>query len=132
MTELKRIVLVEDDEDIATLATMALQDLGGFDVVHFPSGEAAIEGLAEANPDLVILDYSMPGINGDQVLKRMRATPELACIPVVFLTASVMPSHVAKLKDLGAIDVFKKPFDPLVLSDRIRSVWDMRGQPAQF
>jgi CheY-like chemotaxis protein len=121
--ELKRIALVEDDPDIAVLAAMTLEDFGGFAVVHFSSGEAALEGLAAAAPDLAILDYSMPGMNGDTLLSAMRASKHLAAIPVVFMTASVMPAHVTRLKALGAIEVIKKPFDPLRLSEQIREIW---------
>jgi len=124
MTEtLQHIVLVEDDSDIATLATMALQDLGGLAVTHFSSGEAALAGIPEVKPDLIILDFSMPGMNGDEVMKALKSNPDTAAIPAMFMTASVMPSHVAKLRELGAVDVLKKPFDPIALPDQVLAAW---------
>ncbi len=117
----QRIMLVEDDDDIATIATMAFRDLGGFDVVHFSSGAEALKAVAVIRPDIIVLDFSMPGMNGDEVLQELKSLPETSGIPVIFMTASVMPSHVAKLKELGAIDVFKKPFDPMKLSDQVRN-----------
>ena len=121
--ELKTILLVEDDPDIATLATMALRDLGGFEVTHAASGPEALDQLRRERPDMLILDYSMPGMNGGELLTAIKQMPELEDIPAVFMTASVMPAHVAALRALGAIDVFAKPFDPIALPDMIRGAW---------
>ncbi len=124
---LRRIMLVEDDPDIAVLAEIALKDVGGYEFRHFASGPEALEGVAEFKPDLVILDYSMPEMNGGEVLMALRERPDTAHIPVVFITASVMPAHVAKLKAMGAIDVFAKPFDPLQLPERVEGAWRDRA-----
>lgn len=123
--DLKRIALVEDDQDIATLVVMALGQFGGYEVVHYPSGAMALEGIKGSPPDLVMLDFSMPHMNGDEVLIALRADPATAGIPAIFMTASVMPGHVKRLRDIGALDVFAKPFDPIGLADRIRAVWEM-------
>jgi CheY-like chemotaxis protein len=123
----RRIVLVEDDDDIATLATMALQDIGGFEVTRFSSGEEALAGVDKAKPDVFILDFSMPGMTGGDLLKELKARPQTANVPAIFMTASVMPSHVAELRKLGAIDVFKKPFDPMTLSDQLRATLAKAG-----
>lgn len=124
---LKSIALVEDDHDIAVLVAMALGQFGGFDVVHYPSGMEALAGIKGAQPDLVILDYSMPQMTGDEVLIALRADPATADIPAIFMTASVMPDHVRQLRDLGALDVLSKPFDPIGLADRIREIWTKAG-----
>ena len=121
--ELRRIMLVEDDPDIAVLTEMALRDLGGFDLVHCPSGADALARVDEIQPDLAILDFSMPGMNGDELFSALRARKTTANLPVIFMTASVMPAHVAKLKAMGALEVFAKPFDPIELSDRVQAVW---------
>lgn len=124
MTEtLQRILLVEDDQDIATLATMALSELGGFEVIHYFSGADALAAIESDAPDLVLLDFSMPGMKGDEIIAALKADPKTNHLPVLFMTASVMPSHVVRLKELGAIDVLKKPFDPLTLSDKVREAW---------
>ena len=122
-TTLKRILLVEDDQDIATLATMALSELGGFDVIHYFSGADALAAIESDRPDLVLLDFSMPGMKGDEIIERLKADERTKHLPVLFMTASVMPSHVTRLMELGAIDVLKKPFDPLTLSDKVREAW---------
>lgn len=120
---LQRILLVEDDQDIATLATMALSELGGFDVIHYFSGADALAAIESDAPDLVLLDFSMPGMKGDEIIEALKSDDRTRHLPVLFMTASVMPSHVARLMELGAIDVLKKPFDPLTLSDKVREAW---------
>ena len=120
---LRRIMLVEDDLDIATVAQMALEEIGGFEVVHRASGAAALACVENIQPDLIILDFSMPDLNGGEVLQMLRANPKTARIPAIFMTASAMPAHVAKLKALGALNIFRKPFDPLTLSDEVLKTW---------
>jgi CheY-like chemotaxis protein len=121
--KLRRIMLVEDDPDIAVLATMSFREFGGFELVHCASGAEALARVDEIAPDLAVLDFSMPGMNGDELLIALRARPETAHLPVIFMTASVMPAHVARLKSMGALAVIAKPFDPLTLSANVLAVW---------
>jgi CheY-like chemotaxis protein len=123
MSELRRIVLVEDDPDIAVLAEIALKEIAGFEFVHFPSGPEALEGVLEAAPDLIILDYRMPQMNGGEVLQALRDRDDTRHIRVVFMTASLMPKHVSKLMEMGALGVLPKPFDPVTLGDEVREIW---------
>jgi CheY-like chemotaxis protein len=74
-------------------------------------------------PDLVLMDVMMPGLDGPSTLKRMRGHALLADIPVIFLTAKVLPAEVARLLHLGALGVIGKPFDPLKLCDDVFSLW---------
>lgn len=123
MRKLRRIMLVEDDPDIALLATIALHDIAGFEVIHCASAEEALERVSFIAPDLAVLDFSLPGMNGDALLTALRANAETRNIVAVFMTASVMPRHVQRLKSLGAIEVFAKPFDPLQLGAQITAAW---------
>lgn len=116
----KKILLVEDDQDIAQLATISLSEIGGFEVLHCPNGAAAIDSAPAYLPDLIILDFRMPGMNGDEVLLRLRHEPMLKDVPIIFMTASVMPAHVGRLRSLGAASVISKPFDPITLADQVR------------
>lgn len=126
MSELRKVMLVEDDPDIAVLAEIALKDIGGLEFVHFGSGEAALSGVFDADPDLIILDYRMPGMNGAEVLAELKADERTRDRPVLFMTASLMPKHIARLLGLGAVAVLPKPFDPLTLADRIQEIWSAR------
>lgn len=122
-TELRRILLVEDDPDIAMLATMSLQEFGGFEVVHCSSGAEALERVRAFDPDHALLDFSMPGMKGDELMMALRSNPDTSHIAIVFMTASVMPKHVERLKSLGAIEVLAKPFDPIQLSEQVEAAW---------
>lgn len=118
----RRILLVEDDDSIRTIATMSLQELGGHQVLAFASGEDALARAAPFAPELLMLDVSMPGMDGPQTLVALRRQPELRHVPAVFLTAHTNARQVAELRKLGAVDVIAKPFDPLHLCDRILAV----------
>ncbi len=124
---LKSVLLVEDDLDIAMLARIALEEFGGLDFAHFATGAEALEAVDGLQPDLIILDYRMPGMNGAEVLQGLKDRPASRHIPVIFMTASLMPKHVARLREMGALDVLAKPFDPLSLADRIKRIWEARG-----
>jgi two-component system, OmpR family, response regulator len=127
---LQRILLVEDDPDIQTVARMALEAVGGFRVLACSSGQEALEKLAEFPPDLVLLDVMMPGMDGPATLEALRHLPEAASIPVVFMTAKVQTQEVALYRELGAVDVIAKPFDPMSLPETVRSIWSRLRAPA--
>lgn len=124
MSSLQSVMLAEDDPDIAELARIAIEDFGGYKLTHFSSGEDALKGLQSSLPDIIILDYRMPGINGAEVLRQIKANTATQSIPVVFMTASVMPQHVNNLLTAGAAAVIAKPFDPLTLAERIEEVYE--------
>lgn len=123
MTELVRILHVEDDPSIQQIAKIALEAVGGFEVCSCHGGQQALEQFADFNPQLVLLDVMMPGMDGPETLRQLQQRFDLSTIPVVFMTAKVQSHEVQSYKDLGAIDVVVKPFDPMTLSDRIRQIW---------
>ena len=124
MQALEKIMLVEDDPDIRTVAVMALDMVGGLQVQACDSGAQALEKVAAWAPQLVLLDVMMPGMNGPEVLGALRARADTSAIPVIFLTAKAQESEIQALRDLGALDVIPKPFDPMTLTDAVRALWD--------
>jgi len=126
---LERVMLVEDDNDIRTVAGMALEMVGGLKIQACESGAQALETVAAFAPQLVLLDVMMPGMNGPEVLEALRQRADTATIPVIFLTAKVQEGEVAKLRALGALDVIAKPFDPMTLADTVRALWAARPNP---
>ena len=128
--ELKRMMLVEDDADIRTVAVMALEMVGGLEVRAASSGAEALEIVGDYAPQLIVLDVMMPGMNGPEVLEKLRANPATAAIPVIFLTAKAQEDEVARLRALGVIDVVAKPFDPMTLADTLKSLWAHRPRQA--
>lgn len=121
--ELKRILYVEDEPDIQAVARIALEHVGGFELEICASGQEALERGAGFQPDLLLLDVMMPGMDGVTTLQELRKLPGLQSTPAMFMTAKVQPSEVAQLRKQGAIDVIPKPFDPMTLSENIRSLW---------
>ncbi len=121
--DLKRITYVEDEPDIRSITEFALSDIGGFSLDVCASGPEALERIPGFHPDLIILDVMMPGMDGIETYNRLRALPDLAGTPVVFMTANAMTHEMDSYRALGAIDVIAKPFDPLSLSAQIQESW---------
>jgi len=121
--DLKRILYVEDEPDIRTIAKMALEMVGDYEVMACASGAEALEKVSGFAPDLILLDVMMPGMDGPTTLQRLRANPTTAAIPVIFLTAKVQPAEIAHYQSLGALDVIAKPFDSMTLSDEAQRIW---------
>ena len=115
-----KVLYVEDDPDIQVIARIALEDLGGFDVRACASGEQALAAIADFQPDLLLLDVMMPGMDGPTLLTRLRKTTNGATVPAIFMTARVQRSETDQYLALGATSVIAKPFDPLTLADQIR------------
>jgi len=120
--DLKRITYVEDEPDIRSIAEFALSRLGGFSLDVCASGPEALERMPGFHPDLIILDVMMPGMDGIETYNRLRAIPDLADTPVVFMTAQAMNHEMDRYRALGAADVIAKPFDPLALSARVQEI----------
>lgn len=126
MSDLKRILYVEDEPDIQAIAKLALEVVGGLELKVCSSGEEALECAESFAPDLFLLDVMMPGLNGPDTLRALQDIPSVAGLPAIFMTAKVQPAEVTTYKALGAIDVIAKPFDPMTLSDQIKEIWNNR------
>ncbi|TLV01444.1 response regulator transcription factor [Dyadobacter luticola] len=114
-----KILVVEDEEKLADFMVKGLQQ-AGYLVVKCDSGTEALNKVASENFDLILLDLMLPGANGLEVLKNMRAFN--ISIPVIIVSALSGTAHVVEGLDLGAVDYIKKPFDWEELLARIRTV----------
>ena len=121
--QLQRITYVEDEPDIRAITEFALKEIGGYTLDVCASGPEALERAPDFQPDLIILDVMMPGMDGIETFKRLRAIPKLAATPVIFMTAKAMKHEIDQYVALGAADVIAKPFDPLTLAERVRVIW---------
>ena len=119
---IKKILCIEDEPDIQTVARFALEKIGGLQVRICGSGQEALQEVAAFDPDCILLDVMMPGMDGPTTLAALRQLPGCATIPVVFMTAKVQPGEVAHYKALGAIGVIPKPFDPMKLASTLRQL----------
>ncbi|WP_088329592.1 response regulator [Lacimicrobium sp. SS2-24] len=122
--KLQRIMCVEDDEDIRQVIEISLQHIGQFDVLLCESGNKALQKVDEYQPDLILLDVMMPGMDGPSTLEAIRSKPHNQGIPVIFMTAKVQPSEIEHYLSLGALDVIAKPFDPMTLPQQIETIWE--------
>jgi CheY-like chemotaxis protein len=120
---LTRILYVEDESDIRSIAKMALEAVGGFEVIACESGPDALAKAPGANADLLLLDVMMPGMDGPATLRAMRETFAAPQTPVIFMTAKVQAAEIAQYRALGALAVIAKPFDPMEVSEEIRRIW---------
>jgi two-component system, OmpR family, response regulator len=127
---LRRLTYVEDEPDIRSITEFALKELGGYEIDVCASGHEAIDKTPDFNPDLIILDVMMPGMDGIETYKRLREIPKLAETPIVFMTAKAMKHETDRYRALGAADVIAKPFDPITLPDRIREIWNKTRKAA--
>lgn len=122
--QLNKILHIEDDPDIQELTLFILENLGGFVCQQRSSGDEAIEKALQFIPDLMILDVMMPGMNGPETLAKLRKIQEYKLVPTIFMTAKAQASEVKSLMELGSLDVYTKPFDPMTLVARINESWN--------
>jgi len=115
-------VLVVDDHPSSRMTAVALLSVEGYDVLEAENGLAALESVASINPDLILLDVMMPGMDGYEVCRRLKQDEQTRLIPVVFVTA--LNDRRARLRGIeaGGDDFLSKPFDQLELSARVKSL----------
>lgn len=117
-----RVLIVDDDDDIRTIAALALRTVGKMTVSMARSASDAIELLKVQQPDLVLLDVMMPGMDGTSFFASLKKQPDLAHIPVVFMTARAHGGEIERYLAMGAAGFVAKPFDPMTLAERLRSI----------
>jgi CheY-like chemotaxis protein len=115
----KRILVVDDEERIREVVKMCLVKLASWEVIVAGSGKEAIQAAIAEMPDAILLDVSMPEMNGLETLQHLQRHPQTAPIPVIFLTAKVQPNEQLQYKELGVAGLIVKPFDPLQISREI-------------
>lgn len=114
-----RVVIADDDELLVKLLTHKLSQMG-IEVASAYDGESGLELISTVQPDLVILDGMMPGMDGLEVLKRLKQDEDTKNIPVIFLSARKMEEDIVTGLNFGADDYLVKPFMPEELFARIK------------
>ena len=122
-TPLNRICYVEDDEDIQRIVRMTLERVGKMTVEVVGDPTMAIEAMTVFKPDLVMLDWMMPKMDGPTLFRQMKLRPETSSLPVVFITAKASQHDLEELLKLGAAGAISKPFSPRDLPDQLRAIW---------
>ena len=121
---LSKVCYVEDDEDIQRIVRLSLEKVGRMTVEVVSDPNAAIGVMKAFQPDLVLLDWMMPGMDGPTLFRAMKEDPQTRVLPVVFITAKANQAELDELTAMGAAGAISKPFSPKDLPDQLRAIWD--------
>jgi|TARA_B110000908_G_scaffold129166_1_gene151742 CheY-like chemotaxis protein len=122
------ILHVDNEQDTLEIVKLALEFIGGLEVIQCDSGTQALEVAKEYVPDLLLLDVMMPEIDGIETLRWLREIPTFEHTPVIFLTAKVMPEDQKMLLECGAVSIIQKPFDSMTIASDIVEIWNKAFQ----
>ncbi len=115
----KRILVVEDQEDNRQIIRDLLS-AKGYELVEATTGEEGLKLAATGKPDLILMDIQLPGMDGYEVTRRIKAKPELNHIPIIVVTSYALSGDDKKAFDAGCNGYVTKPFSPRVLLAKIR------------
>jgi CheY-like chemotaxis protein len=118
----KTLLVIDDDDDIREIAQLAPELGASWKVLTAASGRAGVATAAAHQPDAILLDVMMPGVDGPATYELLRSDAHTSEIPVVFLTAKARPAERERLLALGVSGVLAKPFDPMTLSDQVATL----------
>lgn len=116
------VLHIEDQPDIHTILRLTLQASKQFTVSGAADGVTGIALAQQIKPDLVLLDYTLPDLKGDQILEQLRAIPATAAIPVILLTALTDMIDMGRCRALGALDIIFKPFSPKTIASQLLAI----------
>ncbi len=122
MAQIQSVLLVDDDRDIRAIAQICLEEVGGLSTSVAAGGREAIRAARSGLPDVILLDMTMPELDGLGTLELLLADPTTADIPVIFMTARVQARDLSRYIDAGAVGVIAKPFDPMTIADEVRAI----------
>ena len=118
----KRVLIIDDEDSIREVAKICLELVGGWDVSTCGSGLEGLVIAIDQQPDAILLDVMMPGMDGPQTFKRLQEEAATKSIPVILLTGRENPSEDEEFNSLGVRGIISKPFDPLTLSSDVSKV----------
>jgi CheY-like chemotaxis protein len=119
---MRRILIIDDEDDIREVAALSLEATAGWHILTANSGIAGIEIAIAEQPDAILMDVMMPGVDGPTTFSNMQQMPACAHIPVLLLTAKVQGVDQRRFAGLGLAGILFKPFDPLTLAQQISDV----------
>jgi CheY-like chemotaxis protein len=120
--EIRKILVVEDDPDIQKLIRMSLKFQGVAEVFVASDGQECLEVVQGVRPDLILMDVTMPRLDGYETCRRLKADPRTRSIPVIFLTAKTQKAEEEIGTQAGALGYLTKPFDPMALHGKILGI----------
>lgn len=120
----KRVLVIDDEADVRAVVQGCLEDIAGWDVTTAASGTEGLQQLLTNQPDAIVLDVMMPGMDGFAFLEVLRSCYEGQFIPVILLTAKVNLDQAQIMAELAVKGVISKPFDPFTLADQVADALD--------
>lgn len=120
----RKVLVIDDDLPIITIVKAALELTAGWQVLSTTAGKEGVAIATAEKPDAILLDVTMPRLDGKAVLKMLQAQAETQDIPVIFLTAQARASEQEALKALGVAGVVIKPFSPNTIATHIKTILD--------
>ena len=126
----KRVLVIDDEEAVQEVIQGCLEDVGEWETLLAGSRSAGIRLATDEVPDAILLDVSMPEIDGVETFRRLQAHPATKNIPVILLTAKVQPVDRMRFAELGIAGVIAKPFNPMTLVDLVAEVlgWELHDE----
>ncbi|HHP7244026.1 MAG TPA: response regulator [Elainellaceae cyanobacterium] len=120
------ILIVDDEERIREVVRACLEDLGGWKTLTAKSGQDGLISVEARKIDAILLDVSMPDMDGLQFFEQLRKQFDTRPIPVILLTAKMLPSDRTRFSEMGVAGIITKPFNPVLLHDQIAAIlgWD--------
>lgn len=119
---MRRILIIDDEDDIREVAALSLEATAGWHVLTASSGPKGMEVAAAERPDAILMDVMMPEVDGPTTFRLMQQNPAIAHIPVLLLTAKVQGADQRRFANLGVNGILFKPFDPLTLAQQISDI----------
>ena len=118
----KQILIVDDQEHLRELIKLCLEDLAGWNTLAAESGQECLQILQTERPNAILLDLSMPGMDGFAVYEILQSDPITRSIPVILLTARVLSSDTANFAEMGVAGVIRKPFEATTLPGKVAEI----------
>jgi DNA-binding response OmpR family regulator len=119
MTSRKKVLLIDDEDDIREVAALTLETMADFEVLAASDGMSGVEQAKLHQPEVILLDVMMPGFDGLSTFALLQELQSTRGIPVIFMTARIQGADRRRLSELGALGIIAKPFDPMTLSDEV-------------
>lgn len=123
MEALQRVLHVEDDPSIRLVTSLTLEKVGKFTVLSCDSGAQALQQARDFDPQVLLLDVMMPGMDGPATLQALQQQMDLSQRLVLFMTAKVQQQELDFYHSIGAWAVIMKPFEPMTLPEQVRRHW---------
>jgi CheY-like chemotaxis protein len=126
----KRVLVIDDEEAVQEVIQGCLEDVGEWETLLAGSGSEGIRLATDEVPDAILLDVSMPEIDGVETFRKLQDHPTTKNIPVILLTAKVQPADRMRFAELGIAGVIAKPFNPMTLVDLVAEIlgWELKDE----